>query len=87
MINTPNIDYKEIFEAWKISLKPTLKQEELQRLFLLSSTLIITSKYLNESPHGESFNYCSESPDAALESTKEIASLCATVRGPLLRVI
>ena len=23
------IDYKEIFDAWKISLKPTLKQEEL----------------------------------------------------------
>ena len=23
------IDYKEIFEAWKISFKPTVKQEEL----------------------------------------------------------
>jgi hypothetical protein len=34
MINTPNIDYKEIFEAWKISLKPTLKQEELAKLRL-----------------------------------------------------
>lgn len=36
MINKPKIDYKEIFDAWKISLKPTVKQEELARLRLES---------------------------------------------------
>ena len=30
----PTINYKEIFEAWKISLKPTPKQEELAKLRL-----------------------------------------------------
>jgi hypothetical protein len=34
MRNTPKIDYKEIFDAWKASLKPTPKQEELAKLRL-----------------------------------------------------
>jgi hypothetical protein len=34
MINTPKIDYKKIFEAWKISLNPTIRQEELAKLRL-----------------------------------------------------
>ena len=34
MANIPTINYKEIFDAWKISLNPTLKQEELAKLRL-----------------------------------------------------
>ena len=34
MPNIPKINYKEIFDAWKISLNPTLKQEELAKLRL-----------------------------------------------------
>jgi hypothetical protein len=34
MTNTPTIDYEEIFNAWKISLNPTPKQEELAKLRL-----------------------------------------------------
>jgi len=34
MRNIPKIDYKEIFNAWKISLKPNKKQEELAELRL-----------------------------------------------------
>lgn len=34
MIKIPPINYKEIFEAWKISLNPTDKQEELAKLRL-----------------------------------------------------
>jgi hypothetical protein len=34
MIKTPTINYKEIFDAWKISHNPTIKQEELAKLRL-----------------------------------------------------
>jgi hypothetical protein len=34
MIKIPTINYKEIFHAWKISFKPTPKQEELAELRL-----------------------------------------------------
>jgi len=34
MNNKPKIDYKEIFDAWKISLNPNEKQEELAKLRL-----------------------------------------------------
>jgi hypothetical protein len=34
MFNIPTIDYEEIFDAWKISFKPTPKQEELAKLRL-----------------------------------------------------
>jgi hypothetical protein len=34
MIKIPTINYKEIFDAWKISFKPTSKQEELAKLRL-----------------------------------------------------
>ena len=34
MQTAPKIDYKEIFDAWKASLKPTPKQEELAKLRL-----------------------------------------------------
>jgi hypothetical protein len=34
MANIPTIDYEEIFNAWKISLNPTPKQEELAKLRL-----------------------------------------------------
>jgi hypothetical protein len=34
MDRIPKIDYKEIFDAWKISLKPNKKQEELATLRL-----------------------------------------------------
>jgi hypothetical protein len=34
MTDIPTIDYEEIFNAWKISLNPTPKQEELAKLRL-----------------------------------------------------
>jgi hypothetical protein len=34
MANIPKIDYKEIFDAWKISFNPTSEQEELAKLRL-----------------------------------------------------
>ena len=34
MIPKPIINYKEIFEAWKISLNPTARHEELAKLRL-----------------------------------------------------
>jgi hypothetical protein len=34
MINTPKIDYKEILDAWIISLNPTSEQQELAKLRL-----------------------------------------------------
>ena len=34
MIKTPTINYKEIFDAWKISRNPTINQEELAKLRL-----------------------------------------------------
>jgi len=34
MLDIPKINYEEIFNAWKISLNPTPKQEELAKLRL-----------------------------------------------------
>jgi hypothetical protein len=34
MVKIPTINYKEIFDAWKIAFNPTLLQEELAKLRL-----------------------------------------------------
>jgi hypothetical protein len=58
MIKIPQINYQEIFEAWKISLKPTDKQEELAKLRL---EVCLGCEYRKEVVKGLKWSaFCSE---------------------------
>ena len=58
MLDIPKINYEEIFNAWKISLNPTPKQEELAKLRL---EVCLGCEYRKETIRGLKWSaFCSE---------------------------